>query len=134
MSKHHIIVAVPSEAPGGLAAAPSPHFGHCFAYTVARIEDGRIVDASVRENKGHEHGGCVQPVRELADEGVTALISGGMGMRPLQAMNEAGIQVYYNPGYATVKEALDAFAANQLQPFGPDQLCKGNCGHHGEQA
>ena len=126
----HVIVAVPSEAPGGLEAAPSAHFGHCYAYTVARVEDGKIIDAAIRENKGHEHGGCVEPVRELAAEGVRALISGGMGMRPLQAMNEAGIQVFYNPGFATVKEALDAFAAGKLQPFGPDQLCKGCGGHH----
>lgn len=133
MSESHIFVAVPSEAPGGLAAAPSPHFGHCFGYTVARIENGQIIDANIRENKGHEHGGCVQPVRELAAEGVRALISGGMGARPLQAMNEAGIQVYYNPGFSTVKEALDAFAAGKLQPFGPDRLCRGACGHHGHE-
>lgn len=125
-----VLVAVPSEAPGGLAAAPSPHFGHCAAYTVARVEDGRITDSNVWENKGHDHGGCVQPVQELAQEGVTALISGGMGMRPLEAMKAAGISVYYNPGYPTVKDALEAFAAGQLQPFGPEKLCKGCGGHH----
>lgn len=129
-----ILVAVPSEAPGGLDAAPSAHFGHCAAYTIAKMEQGKIGDVSVEENHGHEHGGCVQPVRELAAKGVTVLLAGGMGMRPLNAMQEAGIKVYYSVGQPTVKAALEAFASGKLQAFGTDQLCKGNCGHHGPHA
>ncbi len=125
-----MIVAVPSEAPGGLDAKPSDHFGHCAAYTVAKIAEGAISDVHVVPNKGHEHGGCVQPVQELAAAGVNALIAGGMGMRPLAAMNEAGIQVYYATGMPTVKDALEAAAAGKLPVFGHEQLCKGNCGHH----
>lgn len=125
-----ILVAVPSEAPGGLDAAPSAHFGHCAAYTVAKVENGRIEDVEIVANKGHEHGGCVQPVQELAQNGVKALLAGGMGMRPLNAMAEAGIKVYYSAGFSTVRDALEAFAAGKLPLFGSEQLCKGNCGHH----
>lgn len=125
-----ILVAVPSEAPGGLDAAPSAHFGHCAAYTVARVEDGGITDIRIVENPGHEHGGCVRPVEELAKEGVTALIAGGMGQRPLNAMRDAGIKVYFSSGQLSVRAALEAFAQGKLRAFGSDQLCKGNCGHH----
>ena len=125
-----LIVAVPSEGSGGLMAEPSAHFGHCAAYTIAWIEDGKIVDTTVVANPGHEHGGCVQPVKELADMGVKALLAGGMGMRPLAAMQEAGITVYYSTGFETVQDALDAFIAGKLVPFGSDQLCRGNCDHH----
>lgn len=125
-----VMVAVPSEAPGGLDAAPSTHFGHCAAYTVATVDNGAIKDVRVLPNNGHEHGGCVQPVQELAKGGVRALLAGGMGMRPLSAMQEAGIKVYHTAGFATVKDALEAFAAGRLQAFGPDQLCKGCGGHH----
>lgn len=125
-----ILVAVPSDAPGGMDAAPSAHFGHCAAYTIAKIENGDIKEVAIEENKGHEHGGCVQPVQELAKKGVKALIAGGMGMRPLNAMAEAGITVYYGTGFPTVKAALQALASGKLQTFGADQLCKGNCGHH----
>lgn len=125
-----ILVAVPSEAPGGLDAAPSAHFGHCAAYTVAKVEDGAISDVHVLANNGHEHGGCVQPVQELARDGVKVLLAGGMGQRPLNAMHEAGMKVFFSTGQPTVKAALEAFAAGKLQEFGMDQLCKGNCGKH----
>ncbi len=126
-----ILVAVPSDAPGGLDAAPSAHFGHCDAYTLAKVENGQISQVDVQYNAGHEHGNCLQPVQELAQKGVTALLAGGMGMRPLQAMQAAGITVYHNAGHASVRDALKAFADGKLQPFGTEQLCKGGCGHHG---
>ena len=125
-----ILVAVPSEAPGGLDSAPSAHFGHCAAYTIARIEAGQITETYVFENPGHEHGGCVKPVEELAKQGVEALLAGGMGMRPLQAMQQAGIKVYHLLGQLSVGAALKAFAQGKLKPFGQDQLCKGCAGHH----
>ena len=125
-----MLVAVPSDAPGGLQAAPSAHFGHCAFYTVAEVENGEIRNVRPIPNQGHEHGGCVQPVKELAKDGVKALLAGGMGQRPLNAMQEAGIKVYYAPGFATVKDALEAFASGKLQAFGTEQLCTGCHGHH----
>lgn len=124
------LVAVPSEAPGGLDAAPSAHFGHCAAYTIATLEDGKIAATRVVENHGHEHGGCVQPVKELAKDGVTVLLAGGMGQRPLAAMQEAGMKVYHSPDAPTVKAALEAFMAGKLKQFGVEQLCTGCHGHH----
>ena len=125
-----ILVAVPTDAPGGLEATTSAHFGHCAFYTVAKVEDGKISDVQIIANQGHEHGGCVQPVQELAKIGVKALLAGGMGMKPLTAMQQAGIKVYYNPQATTVETALQAFAAGKLQEFGSDQLCRGCHGHH----
>ena len=95
-----ILVAVPSNAPAGLEAVPSAHFGHCDAYTVARIQDGRILDVSVEYNEGHEQGGCIVPVQALSDKGVGVLIAGGMGMGPLNAMHQMGMQVFYASGYS----------------------------------
>lgn len=125
-----ILVAVPSEAPGGLAAAPSAHFGHCACYTIANVENGQIRDVRIVQNQGHEHGGCVQPVQELAKDGVKVLLAGGMGMRPLNAMQQAGIKVYYSVNQLTVEDALKAFAQGKLQAFGSEQLCTGCHGHH----
>lgn len=125
-----ILVAVPSDAPGGLEAAPSAHFGHCAAYTVAKVENGTISDVRIVPNQGHEHGGCVQPVMELAAQEVKALLAGGMGQKPLMAMHDAGMKVYYSTGVTTVKDALQAFADGKLAEFGPDRLCTGCHGHH----
>ena len=48
-------------------------------------------------------------------------------MRPLQALQEAGIAVYYNANLPTVADCLNAFAAGKLVPFGPGHLCRGGC-------
>ena len=123
------LVAVPSEAPGGLQAAPSAHFGHCAAYTVARVEDGQVTDVQIVANGGHEHGNCLAPVQTLAGMGVNALVAGGMGARPMQAMQEAGIQVYYAAGLPSVGDIVDAFASGKLVAFGRENLCTGHCKH-----
>lgn len=125
-----ILVALPSEAPGGLDALLSAHFGHCAAYTVVRVEDGKAADVEILANGGHEEGGCTRPVEILAKKGVTAMIAGGMGMRPLAAMREAGITVYFSGGFSGVRKALDAFIQGKLTPFGDDRICTGCGGHH----
>ncbi|WP_294488435.1 NifB/NifX family molybdenum-iron cluster-binding protein [uncultured Mailhella sp.] len=125
-----VLVAVPSDAPAGLNARPSAHFGHCDAYTVARIQDGKILDVSIEYNEGHEQGGCIVPVQALAGKGVKVLIAGGMGMGPLNAMHQMGMQVFYATGFLTVQEVLQAYIDGRLQEFGSANLCRGGCGHH----
>ena len=75
------LVAVPSENPGGLDAPLGAHFGHCAMYTLINVEDAQIKDVKVIPNMPHEQGGCMAPVNYLSDNGVKALIAGGMGMR-----------------------------------------------------
>lgn len=125
-----ILIAVPSDAPGGLNAKPSAHFGHCDAYTVARIKDNAITDVDIHYNEGHAEGGCIVPVKELANKGVKVLVAGGMGMGPLNAMHQMGMEVYYSAGLPTVGEVMQAYADSKLVPFGQDKLCQGGCGHH----
>lgn len=125
-----MLIAVPSDAPGGLSAKPSGHFGHCDAYTVARIQDGAVKDVEIHYNEGHVEGGCIVPVQELAHKGVKVLIAGGMGMGPLNAMHQMGMEVYYSAGLPTVGDVIQAYAEGKLVPFGQDKLCQGGCGHH----
>ena len=122
-----LVVAVPSIAPGGPDAAPNAHFGRCQFYTLARVEDGNIREVSVQPNPMHHGGDCAGPVQALQRLGVGALLAGGMGMRPLRALQEAGIAVYYNANLPTVADCLNAFAAGRLVPFGPGHLCQGGC-------
>jgi predicted Fe-Mo cluster-binding NifX family protein len=76
------LVAVPSENPGGLDASLGAHFGHCDMYTLINVEDAEIKDVKVIPNVPHQQGGCMAPVNYLSENGVNALIAGGMGMRP----------------------------------------------------
>ena len=124
------IVAVPSALPGGLDAVVSDHFGHCDVFTLAAIDDGRIGEVSIIPNPPHQQGGCLGPVRYLAEQGARVLIAGGMGMRPLAGFTDAGIMVLHHGGNQLVSDALAAFTQGQLIRFGDDRTCgggQGNC-------
>ena len=122
-----LLVAVPCLVPGGPDAAPNAHFGRCQVYTLARVVDGKITEIDVRPNPMHQGGDCAGPVQALLRLGVNTLLAGGMGMRPLQALQAAGIAVYYNANLPTVADCLNAFAAGRLVPFGPGHLCQAGC-------
>lgn len=127
------LIAVPSNIPGGLDASPSAHFGHCDIFTVVTVDaaTGEIEGASLEYNGGHEHGGCIVPVQELASKGVKVVLAGGMGMGPLNAMQRMEMRVFYAAGFLTVREAVKAFVEGRLQEFGTNRLCQGGCGKHG---
>lgn len=128
-----MVLAIPSEAPGGLEAAPSQHFGHAPAFTLVELEGQDVKSVQVLANGDHVAGGCMAPVMALKEAGVQALVSGGMGMRPLAGCQQVGIQVFFNEGAATVSEAVRLVAQGQARVFGPAQTCgggTGDCGHH----
>ena len=132
-----MLIAVPSEAPGGLEATISDHFGHCDAFTLVHIDDGQVGKVEVVANGGHEQGGCMAPVHFLKDRNVEALLSGGMGMRPLAGFRSVGIEVFYKEDACTVQEAVTMFAEGKCRAFGDAQTCgggSGQCGsHHHEE-
>ncbi|MDL2306874.1 NifB/NifX family molybdenum-iron cluster-binding protein [Desulfovibrio sp. OttesenSCG-928-C06] len=120
-----ILVAVPSNNPGGLEAGMGMHFGHCDIYTLVEMENGAVKSVSTMENGSHEEGGCLVPVQRLAERKVNVLLSGGMGMRPLNGFMEAGIDVFHSGLATTVGAAVQAFAEGKLQKFSADATCKG---------
>ncbi len=119
------IIAVPSSQPGGLDAPLGAHFGHCDLYTLVTVEDEQIQEVKVIPNVPHQQGGCMAPVDYLARQGVSELIAGGMGMRPLMGFNQAGIEVYSGGNAQTVGEAITAAISGSLQRFGQQHTCGG---------
>ncbi len=122
------IIAIPSTAPGGLGAPLGAHFGHCDLYTLVTADDGKISDVKVIPNVPHQQGGCMAPVQHLANNGVTQLIAGGMGLRPLMGFNQAGIDVYFGGSAQTVGQAVEAMLAGELPQFQQEHTCGGG-GH-----
>ena len=120
-----ITIAIPSELPGGLDAAVGQHFGHCDIYTVVEALDGKIIDIRTLPNVPHQQGGCMAPVNHLAENGVTVLLAGGMGMRPLMGFQQVGVQVYHCANAPTVGHAVQAFLMGSLPAFGTEFTCGG---------
>lgn len=89
----------------------SAHFGRCPSYTIADVENGKIVHVEEIPNPGHQPGFLP---RFLAQKGVNVIIAGGMGPRAqaLFAQNSittiTGIQ-------GEVRSILDQYISGQLQ-------------------
>jgi predicted Fe-Mo cluster-binding NifX family protein len=123
------VIAIPSTNPGGLDALLGAHFGHCDLYTLVTAENGEVSDVKVIPNVPHQQGGCMAPVQHLSNNGVTQLIAGGMGLRPLMGFNQVGIQVFFGGGAQTVGEAVQAMLAGKLPEFKQEHTCGGGGGH-----
>ena len=123
--------AVPSNNPGGLDALRSDHFGHCDVFTIVDINANSIVAVEELANMQHEPGGCLAPVTALQDKGVEAIVVGGIGGRPLQGFNAAGILVYYadSESTMTVQKVVEGMISGEFPVIQQNQTCQnhGNC-------
>lgn len=114
-------VAVPSMYPGGLQAISSGHFGHCDAFTIVHIEDGRMKEAGIVRND-HVDGSCMSPVNLLKSHGVQAVLVSGIGIRPLTFFRQSGIEVYAG-AVGTVEFAVSEFISGNLKRASEADVC-----------
>ena len=116
-------VAVPCEAPGGMNAAVSPHFGRCEAFTVIDVDREPAQLVAVLPNAAHARGGCMTPVMLLKQAGVDVLVASGMGMRPLLGFQREGIAVCSSENARSVTEAVRLVRAGQARRFEAGDVC-----------
>jgi predicted Fe-Mo cluster-binding NifX family protein len=116
-------IAIPSEAPGGLTARRSGHFGRCDCFTVVEIVDGAVAGVEVVPNAPHEDGGCMRPVLLLAENTVDAIVVDGIGGRPLMGFSQVGIAVHAGIG-PDVQTAAAAFVNGNLPVVGLEGACR----------
>lgn len=120
-----LIIAIPSEMPGGLDASVGQHFGHCDIYTIVEAKGEEIISVSTLPNMPHQQGGCMAPVNHLATNGVNVLIAGGMGMRPLMGFQQVGVRVFMGANAPSVGHAVQAFLQGRLPAFTTEFTCGG---------
>ena len=127
-----LLLAVPSNNPGGLEAGRSDHFGHCDLFTIIKIKNDAIVEVRTVTNQEHEAGGCMVPVQFLKSNDVDAIVVGGIGARPLQGFIEVGIDVFYADRNAvlTVQSAVDGMIGARFPIIRADQTCQGHANCH----
>ena len=124
-------IAVPSMQEGGLDGIRAGHFGHCDVFTLIDVKDGQIEQVTALPNGGHVQGGCMVPVNLLAQNGVKALVVGGIGMRPLMGFRQVGIDVYYDGVRQDIRPVVEDLIAGKLQQITNDQVCGGGGGDGG---
>jgi predicted Fe-Mo cluster-binding NifX family protein len=116
-------LAIPSEAPGGLTARRSGHFGRCECFTMVDVVDGKIGDVAVLTNAPHVEGGCMAPVLVLAEHNVNAIVVDGIGGRPRMGFNQVGIAVHAGVG-GDVHTTVQAFIEGGLPVVGFEGACQ----------
>jgi len=87
------------------------HFGRCPEFTIAEIEDGKVVKKEVIGNPGHSTGFLP---RFFHEKGVETMIAGGAGFRAQQFFQEFGIRLVLGVS-GSVDNALKVFAEGKLE-------------------
>jgi predicted Fe-Mo cluster-binding NifX family protein len=116
-------IAIPSEAPGGLAAQRAGHFGRCTCFTLVDVAGDQVKEVAVLENAPHTEGGCMAPVLVLAERRVDAIVVDGIGGRPLMGFNQVGIAVHAGVG-DDVATAVRAYIQGSLPVVGFEGACQ----------
>jgi ATP-binding protein involved in chromosome partitioning len=87
------------------------HFGHCESFTIAEVEDGKVVNKRILQAPPHEPG--LLP-RFLAGEGVGVVIAGGIGSRAQQLFMQQNIQVITGAD-GSIDDVLAAYLQGNLE-------------------
>ena len=113
-------IAIPS-ANGRLCG----HFGHCEDFTFAELD---LENKEIKniETKVPEDGISCQSANWISEQGVSVVLAGGMGGRPLEIFARNGIKVIAGCPEMEVKEILQAYMEHELQAG--ENTCGGE--HH----
>ena len=109
------------------------HFGKTEFFKVYEVEDNKVVSSQVIGSNGAGHGALAEL---LAKEKVDVLICGGIGGGALNALTQAGIQLFAG-AQGEADQAVEAYLKGELTSTGANcdhHHDEGHsCGHHGEE-
>ena len=103
------------------------HFGHTAQFKIYEVEDGKILSSQILDTNGSGHGALASL---LDQQGIEALICGGLGGCARTALHNAGIAVYGGVS-GDADEAVELFLSSALT-YNPNACCSHHGHHHGE--
>ncbi|WP_418950110.1 NifB/NifX family molybdenum-iron cluster-binding protein [Slackia isoflavoniconvertens] len=108
------------------------HFGHTQQFKVYEVEDGKIVASKIIGSNGAGHGALAGL---LSQSGIDVLICGGIGGGAINALGQAGIEVYAGAA-GSPDAAVEALLAGALPKVGKatchsDHAHSHSCANHG---
>jgi len=110
-------IAIPIE--NGLLSA---HFGHCEAFAIVEVNDGKVKNIFKVTPPEHQPG--LYP-KWIAGMGVNDVIAGGMGQKAIALFNQHYINVYLGAPVKTPEAIADEFLRGELT------LNANPCSHEG---
>ncbi len=122
----YMILAIPTENMSGEISTIYSHFGSAPFYAYYNTYDEKL-DFVNNGNKDHEHGRC-QPVDELREKKVEAVVCNGMGLRAINNLNSLGIKVYFAGNALNIAEVVNMLKNDELKELLPVNACmRHNC-------
>ena len=105
------------------------HFGHTQQFKVYEVEDGKIVASQIIGSNGAGHGALAGL---LSQGGIDVLICGGVGGGAINALGQAGIEVYAGAA-GSPDAAVEALLTGALPKVG-EATCHSNHAHSHSRA
>ena len=113
-------ICIPTETNEGKSAKVYEHFGSAPYFTIVDTEKDSV-EIINNANQHHSHGMC-QPMNAFMDKKIDAVVTGGMGSRAVQKLNEGGIKAYRAiPG--TVADIVIQFTKGGLEEITVENAC-----------
>ena len=113
-------ICIPTGTADGKTAKVHAHFGGAPYFTIYDTDKGDV-EVVTNDNQHHSHGMC-QPMSALIGKSINAVVTGGMGARAVQKLNEGGIKAYRAiPG--TVAGIVNQFTKGGLEEITVDNAC-----------
>ncbi len=107
-------IAITAEDNNGLDSKVSSHFGHTAYFILIDADGNEVKSVTGIANPFSGSHGCGQVGKFLAEQGAQVMLSGGMGQRAIQALQEYGI-VAVTGAAGNVHEALQQYLASELR-------------------
>lgn len=110
------------------------HFGHCETFSFVEVNPETREIISITTGAPEEGISC-QSANWISAQGVSIVLAGGMGGRPMMAFAENGVQVITGCPELEIKEIVELFLSQTLEVGenacgnDPNHSCHG---HHGE--
>ena len=113
-------ICIPTETNEGKSAKVYSHFGSAPYFTIVDIEKD-LIEVVNNSNQHHSHGMC-QPMNALSGKKIDVVVTGGMGARAVQGLNQGGIKAYRAiPG--TVADIVSQFTKGGLEEITVNNAC-----------
>ncbi|MFA6142021.1 MAG: NifB/NifX family molybdenum-iron cluster-binding protein [Candidatus Omnitrophota bacterium] len=113
-------ICIPTETNQGKESKVHGHFGSAPYFTIYDTETDSV-EIINNSNQHHSHGMC-QPMNALMGKKIDAVVSGGMGARAVQKLNEGGIKAYLAIS-GTVADIVSQFIKGGMAEITAQNAC-----------
>lgn len=120
-------IAIPVSSFAGIGSSVYGHFGSAPCFVVFDTATTTCENIN-NSGKQHAHGMCL-PLASFEGRNIDAIVTGGMGLRALQKVSEAGLKAYRSSEGMTVSDVAKSLQAGTLPEITMERACSDHsCG------